>query len=380
MSWREFCTSLGNMKTDTSYLGNDNFLPRLNAVRFFIVLAIALGYASTMPLGPNEHETSEIFGYEPSWIGIQILFFFSGALAYRSLLAGRSGLTYLKSRILRVFPLLLAMTLTTVLVIYPILGKPLSSSQDVLALVKYFFLTVTCLDPGRVLPGLLDDALYMCLIQGAIWTLRWGLILHIGVVIAARVPALLKPRVILSGGLIAMVIYAITSYTAAKLQIEALRTPLVGLRLGYIFLLGMAVWAYRYALPQGWHIRAIMLTGLFGFAALNYFVLPWTSLIEICLSLSLAYGSWLAATSQTRRLSFLSNWPHLALGLYLIIWPTAQVLLHAFPELGRHTLPMVALPLSVVLAWVSYAALTGRINRAIEARLTRKIAVQPTSL
>lgn len=358
----------------------DSVLPRLNAVRLFVVITIAFGYASTMSIGPIMHETGEVFGYEPSWIGLQLLFFFSGALAYRSILRGQTGLNYLKSRALRVFPLLLAMTLTTVLIIYPMLGKPMSGPQDALALVKYFFLTITCLDPGRVLPGLLDDAVYMCLIQGAIWTLRWGLLIHIGVVLAARLDVLMRPRVILSAGIMTMTVYALTAYTAAKLNIEALSTPLIGLRFGYIFLLGMAAWAYRNDLPQQRFVRAALLGGLFGFAALNDLFLHWTPLIEIALTLSLAYGAWLAATSQTPKLAWLSNWPHLAVGLYLINWPTAQVLLHEFPELGRWSLPGASLPLSLILTLLSYWALTGRINKFAETRLMRKVAVQPAGL
>ena len=368
------------MQTKSTYLSSDGVISHLNAVRLFIVLAIALGYASTMPLGPNEQETIQIFGYEPSWIGIQLLFFFSGALAYRSLLLGRSGLDYLKSRLLRVFPLLLAMTLTTVLVIYPILGKPLSSPDDFLALGKYVFLTITCLDPGRPLPGLLDDALYMCLIQGAIWTLRWGLFLHVLVVIAARFETLMKPRVILFAGLSSMLAYAALAFTAVQFQIEALRTPLVGLRLGYIFLLGMAIWAYRNQLPQRGWVQLAIGGGLLAFAAVHYFALPWTSFIEITLTLSAAYGAWLAATSVTPKLKFLSNWPHLALGFYLINWPTAQVLLHEFPQLDRWTLPAISLPITFAITVLSYWALTGRINRWAHKRLSREVAVKTARL
>lgn len=368
------------MTTNYPYLANDSVLPRLNAVRFFVVLAIALGYASTMPLGPNESEISEVFGYEPSWIGIQILFFFSGLLAYKSVINGRRGLTYLKSRFWRVFPLLLAMTLTTVVVIYPLLGKPLSTSQDYLALGKYFFLTVTCLDPGRVLPGLLDDAIYMCLIQGAIWTLRWGVILHICVVLAARFEGLLKPKVVLIAAMLSMLAYGITAYVTAKQGLEFLRTPLVGMRLGYIFLVGMAVWAYRDRLPRARWAGAAIAVSMFVFAGLNYFFLPWTTFIEVSLTLSLAYGAWLVASSTGNALRWLAHWPHLALGLYLTIWPTTQVVLHAYPELTSTTLPIVALPIALVLTSLSYFALTGRINRYVYKRLRREVTVQTTRL
>ena len=363
-----------------TFLNSDSLLPRLNAVRCFIVLIIAFGYASTMSLGPDQHETAVLLGYEPSWIGIQLLFFFSGVLAYRSLLSGKTATDYLKSRVMRVAPLLIAVTLFVILVIYPVLGKPMASSADVIALGKYFFLTVTCIDPGRPLPGLLDDALYMCLIQGAIWTLRWGLFFHLCVAFASRIPALIKPPILLLGSLAAVAAYGITAFFAAKLEIEALRTPLVGMRLSYVFIIGMAVWAYRNHLPRSAMIRMAIACGLMGTAVVNYMFLPWTTLIEITLTLSFLYGAWLAATSRTSKLKFLEDWPHLALGIYLVNWPTAQMLLHKFPDLDRATLPLVVLPVSFALALMTHYALTGRINQLLTRRLGPKVAVKTTSL
>lgn len=363
------------MNANIAHSGADGFLPRLNAVRLFVVAMIAFGYATTMPVGPDKYETGQVFGYEPSWIGIQILFFLSGILAYRSISAGRIGLDYLKSRVLRIFPMLLAITLTTVFVIYPMLGKPLSSAQDYIALAEYFFMTVTCLDPGRQLPGLLDDSLYACLIQGGIWTLRWGLLIHIGTAVASRFEFLMRPRLILAAGITSMLAYAAYSYAAAKLHLGATPSPIIGLHFSYMFLLGMALWAYRERLPRNSKTNYAIAGALFTFAGLNYFMMPWTSFIEVCLTLSLGLAAWTLATSQTRKLAFLDNWPHLAIGLYLLNWPTTQVLLHVFPELNSTTLPMASLPMSLALTVLSHWALTGRINRLIEQKLLRKVSV-----
>jgi len=368
------------MTTKTTYPHEDGILPRLNAVRLIVVIAIAFGYASTMPMGPNKHEIGTLFGYEPSWVGVQVIFFLSGVLAYRSVEAGRIGADYLKSRILRVFPLLLAITLTTVFVIYPLLGKPLSSTEDYLALAQYFFLTVTCLDPGRELPGLMDDALYACLIQGAIWTLRWGLFLHIAVAFGARFRGLVQPRLILSAGLVSMLLYAAWQYGAAKRLLPNMPSPMIGLHFGYIFLLGMALWAYRNHLPQRVATRYAIAAGLFGFAALNYYALPWTSFIEISLTLSLGFTAWLISTSTTSKLSFLDHWPHLAVGLYLLNWPTTQVILHAFPSLNSITLALVSLPVSLVLTLLTHWIFTGRVNSMVEKTLLRKVPVESASL
>ncbi len=364
------------MSPKTTHISHDSFLPRLNAVRLLVVMAIAFGYASTMPIGPHAMETGAHLGYEPSWIGIQILFLLSGGLAYRSLSAGRKGLAYLSSRIWRVLPLLLAVTLTTVLLLYPVFGKSLATPSETTAeLLKYMFYTVTCIDPGRPLPGLLDNALYTCLIQGAIWTLRWGLIIHIGVALLGRFETLLKPRIILLASLLATMAYAVVYFLTIKMSIEALYTPLIGLRLGHAFLLGMALWAYRNRLPRSAPARSLTLLAFGGFAAANYMFAPWTPFIEITLTLFWGYCAWLLATSTSPKLAFLSGWPHLALGLYLLNWPTAQILLHIYPDLGRDTLPMLSLPLSMVMTFLTYWALTGRINAWVSRRLSRKNSV-----
>jgi len=105
-----------------------DFMPKLNALRVIIVLMIALGYASTMPLGPvdasgaHNAEWFSHLGYDPSWIGISLLFFFSGFLAKRSLDRHGSPAKYLESRFLRNAPLLVFITMIVVLVIFPIFG------------------------------------------------------------------------------------------------------------------------------------------------------------------------------------------------------------------------------------------------------------------
>lgn len=42
-------------------------ITQLNAVRLIIVLAISLGYASTMSMGQGNHEWGHHWGYDPSW-------------------------------------------------------------------------------------------------------------------------------------------------------------------------------------------------------------------------------------------------------------------------------------------------------------------------
>ena len=79
-------------------------LSKLNFIRIIIVMMIAFGYASTMPLGPlletgeARPEMFQMLGYDPSWVGISLLFFFSGILALRSLWSHGSSIRYLESK------------------------------------------------------------------------------------------------------------------------------------------------------------------------------------------------------------------------------------------------------------------------------------------
>lgn len=310
-------------------------LSRVNAVRLFIVLILSLGYASTMPLGPGYKEVFNVYGYDPSWIGIQLLFFISGILALRSISQGRMGLAYLSSRFWRNIPTLAALTVVTLFVLFPLFGTPPDEGLALWGrLGKYVALTVFCIDPGIPLEGLLDDARYMCLVQGGIWTLRYGVILHILTAITGRIGILSIKPLILFGTVITTLAYFGLTYVAVKNDLTAYAAPLAGLRLSYAFLAGMAVWAYREklsGLKQGfWIIPAT----IFALTTLKYFHGPWSPLIEVGLTYFWASLTWFMLSNPNRIWTFMKAWPNLVLPIMLINWPMSQVILLLNPEIG----------------------------------------------
>lgn len=350
-------------------------LSRLNAVRILIVLMIAFGYASTMPIGPGNPEFFAHLGHDPSWIGIQLLFFFSGYLALRSLRRHGSSVEYLRSRIIRNIPLLALFTLITVLIIYPLLGAP---SNDTGSVVKklglYFFQTVSCIDPGRALPGLLDDAKYMCLIQGAIWTFKWGMVAHVGTAIASRIGIFKHNRVILLLAAGVLTAHYIAAYILAKQNPDWIGTPALALRLAYPFVLGMTAYAYQDKFPKSYSLRAAILVGLIGTATFWHTFLAWTPAIEILLTCFWAYGLFLVATSRTPVLKRLENWPNLALGLYLTNWPVSQLLLLAMPDISSWGLIALCLPISFALAVAGHWLVSRRAYALADFTSRRKVA------
>lgn len=316
-----------DIKSDKSAL---NLLSRLNAVRLFVVLLITVGYASTMPQGPSYAEIFNVFGYDPSWFGIQLLFFISGLLAMRSVENGRTGLAYLSSRFWRNIPLLAVITILTLVILIPFFGTFDGSATQVMsALAKYLALTVSCVDPGVPLEGLFDDARYMCLVQGGLWTLRYGVILHIGISLAGRFEIMRRKKFVLIITIMAVMAYLMASYVISVKSLNALATPLTGLRLCYAFLIGMSAWLYRTELSN-FGAKLWILPPLFvGIAAVNY-LLPWTSIIEVSLTMawiSLCFFALFVKMKTSPFLQMVEKCPDLTLIILLVNWPICQVIL-----------------------------------------------------
>lgn len=343
-------------------------LPKLNALRVIIVMMIALGYASTMPLGPVSAEgqsNPEWFvqlGYDPSWVGIGLLFFLSGFLALRSLRHHNSSIAYLESRFFRNAPLLFVVTLCVILVIFPIFGNHKGTPIETLkTTILYFVGTVTCIRPGEPLPGLLDDAKYMCLIQGSIWTLKWGVLAHIAVAIGHRFQMFANKHIVLSLSLFSILFYI------CALQVHLTIRPIPGdivlaAKLGWPFLTGMAVYAFWDDIPSSAPKNLAISAGFMLTASTMYFAefIPWTKAIDVCLIMSWA---WLCITMlklKSEQLSILNNWPALALAIYLINWPVSQILLFVVPDLSPGQLIAGALPLTFMLSYLAHKMVSER--------------------
>lgn len=321
----------------------------LTALRCFIVLVIGLGYASTMGIGGDSPEWGRLWGYDPSRYGVQLLFILSGFLAARSMAQGRTIRQFFGSRIRSLWPALIAATLFSVCIIYPIMCAPNApirmSAPD---LATYALKTIFFIDPGMRMPGLMDNAKYMCLLQGAIWTLQWGLILHVGFLfgwitrlLRHRVPALL-----LCIAAIALYVTAIDTSVIDSDFVAAVNPILPGLRLGYAYLIGVTFFHWqkqlRLTLPRIL-IASVAITALTcGF----YMGMPWSSVLEI-----MGVFVWLTLCIGFLRTAprLLGKCPRLAPMLYVSIWPAAQIVVSLTPDISQ----LMVINFSIALALIS---------------------------
>lgn len=351
-------------------------MPKLNSLRLIIVMMIALGYTSTMPFGPvnaagaPNPEWLKMLGYDPSWIGISLLFFLSGILATRSLLRHGSSLKYLESRFFRNAPLLFFITLIVVGVIYPLFGTVTGTPAETLkTIVTYFLGTVTCIRPGEPLPGLLDDAKYMCLIQGSIWTLKWGVLAHIAVAIGQRLQFFKNRTLVLSMSLLAILSYIVALFI--HLEIRALpNSILLTTRLAWPFLVGMTVYRYWDEIPKSFGANFGISIAFLSAASLMYYVdfIPWTKAIVVCLVMAWAWLCVGILKMEDKRLRMFNEWPALALAAYLINWPVSQITLLIFPDLTAGQLIALALPITIVLSFLVHRLVSQRSFRYARSR------------
>ncbi|NNC38488.1 MAG: acyltransferase family protein [Hyphomonadaceae bacterium] len=327
-----------------------------------IITLIAFGYASTMPVGPANAEYLRMFGYDPSWYGIALIFMISGWLAMKSLTRHGSALKFLGSRFFRNIPILIIFAAFVPMVLFPLFGQPPEpGTSRVSQHLSYFLRVVSCIEPDALTPGLLDNALYMCIIQGGLWTFRWGMIAFLATA-GLWVISGLKNRL----HLLLYTVLVTSLYVAlVDRQIRGYETILdfavTASRLGMFYLMGMCAFAYREKLSHSLRIPVILLCA----TLVEYFFLPWTPLIEVTATLALAYLAYYGITSSRTVPNWLKKAPDLSLGLYVINWPMAQIMLLNFPGVSPLGLFFVSFPATILASY----AIWHLINRNTEPRL-----------
>lgn len=348
---------------------NSASLNWLGPIRMLVIVFIAFGYASTMPRGPQTAEYLRMFGYDPSWYGISLLFMISGFLALRSLQRHGSPLRFLLSRLGRNIPTLATASLIVVFFVFPLLGVPLEAEGSRFGQhFRYLASVISCFNPDVLTPGLLDNALYKCVIQGGLWTFRWGVIAFTATAILWATGILRHKHIILCLTLALMVSFIAVMVYSSKVSDASplLRFTRTGLRLGWVYMAGMTLYAYRAHMPRTYLIPL----GLIGFAALHFYVFAWSPLIEISTELGLGYLCYLGITSQRARPNWVRAMPDISLGIYVFNWPTTQITLLLIPSLTPLALFGIAFPLTLLISLCVWELVSRKINYKLNQRLS----------
>jgi len=149
----------------------------LGVVRLFAACLVVLGHCPVLlgQISPQWDLFKFLFGMNMAWFGVVVFFVVSGFLVASSWDRRESGVSFLISRVLRVYPAAIAVILLSVCVLAPLL--------TVLPLHQYVWHTQTAnylknLSLFRVyypLPGVFDGNPHPSSVNGSLWTLPYEL-------------------------------------------------------------------------------------------------------------------------------------------------------------------------------------------------------------
>lgn len=161
-------------------LGRDN---NFNLIRFISALAVILSHSYPLTIGEGVLEPFEkTIGLSLGEIAVHIFFVTSGFLVTGSLIRNNNIKDFFLSRILRIFPALIASALLVIL-LCGILETQLSLSEYFQnpQTYKYFFSNSILIIKSVVyfLPSVFLDNPYKGVVNGSLWSLPWELRMYV---------------------------------------------------------------------------------------------------------------------------------------------------------------------------------------------------------
>lgn len=326
--------------------GRDN---NLNAIRMLAAIAVMVSHAwpitGAEAAEPLKSQTGQTLGH----YSVAIFFGISGLLIARSFDRRRSLLHFVVARVLRLFPALLVALVLTVIAGAFVSELGLSayvSSPDVWTYVPVNLSLVYMQGP---LPGVFESNIYGTVINGSIWTLFYEVACYAGVVALGAMGLLRKPLAMLA------VTVAMTAFHFAGPLIGQLGVPMppgLVIRLEFFallsfpFMIGTCAYVWRDRIPLS--------AGNVLLLWLPVPLLAGTSLMASAIVAALVYISlWVGYIPKGRALMY-NRLGDYSYGVYIYAFPVQQGLVWLMPGMSPFANIMLALPVTLLLAALSW--------------------------
>lgn len=327
-----------------------NIMPQnyFTPLRLFMAFCVAFEHIFYFQAGKPD-APFELGHTSVGYFAVNGFFIISGYLITGSAIRSATLLDFARSRILRIMPALIAVTLMIGLVLAPLLGELTlaayySTGTPWVSMLK----VVTFADAGPPWPGLvMPDNPFPGDLTGPIWTLRHEVLAYIGT------GGLLFLGLHRNKAIALLLAFAVSCAFIVELQTAALSqiAPTLGslARFASCYLYGICAYLFAPYLKLGWKVSigGMVLGGVvlwMGFAA-----------GEAVMNLALAPLIFAIAFSNARAPKWLSPKTDYSYGLYIFHWPIYQVLVAGFPGAPMMPLLMLAgLPLAIMAAGLSW--------------------------
>lgn len=317
-----------------------------DAVRILAASAVIYGHAH-----PLTATADLVFlGNTVQSFAVKVFFVVSGFLVARSWAWDPSPLRYLAKRALRIFPGLLLLLASTI-----VLGACLTTLPIIEYLVHpgtwLYFMYNAILYPAYSLPGVFANLQYPNAVNGSLWSLPAEFLMY-----------LIFPLVYMAGkraGTSALLVIFTLGLCAASLyfvRIDPISSPMVFYGTGLPSVLDTAPYFFlgaTFSLTRIQHHLSSSMA-LFMVGALVFFRPESGFWTELALYLVAPYSVLALATAASPRLQRAGRFGDPSYGIYLYGWPIQQVTLSFFPNLTPIGNTIVALPLAVLAAYGSW--------------------------
>lgn len=274
-------------------------------------------------------------------VGVKIFFVISGFLVTRSWLARESAISFVRARVLRIYPALVAATLFTIVLAG--VSSPLPWARFLAApqTLDYAWRVALGWEMVYRLPGAFAANPFPHEVNGSLWTLPIELRLYAAVLVAG-VAGLLRRRLFLLATVVALIVL----FTLRPATFPLAPDTEVVRELALLFGLGALAWVWRDTLaisvPTALALAALVAWNPGGFARTTLF------------PLILAYGVLVAAYHPALRWRSFNLGGDYSYGLYVYSFPIQQTLVERLPSLEPLGLFAASLPLALTTAALSW--------------------------
>ncbi|TPG78592.1 acyltransferase family protein [Pseudomonas mandelii] len=321
----------------------------LNLLR--LVAALMVLYAHSFDIYGN---SPEIFIGLDSYggLGIAIFFVISGYLIAKSWSFDPSVISFLVKRSLRIFPALIVVVVVTSFLLGPIFST-LTVKQYFSNLAFIMYLKNIILSPVFYLPGVLEHARVVNVINGSLWSLPIEFFMYLVVVALG---------LLFNGG---RLVYAIATALFALIVVfwcwrdapllvvygtDVRNIPLIGI----YFMIGAcyAKWGLE---------RWFSLSGVTVMVMMTLLLAPYSSISKPLLWLTLPYVVLAYGLSRSWLGSLVNKVGDCSYGVYIYAFPVQQFVLLKFPGIAYSTYLVVTVVITLILGYGSWHLIEKRV-------------------
>jgi peptidoglycan/LPS O-acetylase OafA/YrhL len=329
-------------------VGRDN---NLNLIRVMAAAAVLVSHAFPIALGPAAAEPMvALTGQSLGHYAVAVFFGLSGLLIARSFDRRQSMIHFGLARVLRLFPALVVVLVLTVLAGALVSTLPPATYFTQAATWAYIPRNLSLAFLQYPLPGVFEGNPYGPPINGSLWTLFYEVVCY-GAVVAIGLAGLLRRPVLftaLFAGIAAAHLWSLTVEPAGGIAYRLDRLVL----LGFPFALGTLAYVWRDRLPLDGRIVTAL-----GVVCLPLAGTPW---MPPAIMVLLVYATlWFGFVPRGPMLAY-NRLGDYSYGIYIYAFPVQQALVWLIPGQGAWQNVVLALPVTLVLAVVSWTLVERR--------------------